>query len=142
MKLPERLQKLRGVVGPGEEDGMGRGGIGGLGGHIGLGADYFTIHDDGAGSYYADPRRKSGNKRRSKSKGKKKAEDEATITAYGGDAAESSEDEDARDIDNVPMLLHVIKRARLDREKIEAVQNFLEHGGEELRYLPTEVILP
>lgn len=38
-------------------------------------------------------------------------------------------------IEDVDMLMAVLSRSRIDREKIEAVENFLEHGEEELAHL-------
>lgn len=38
-------------------------------------------------------------------------------------------------IEDIEILMAVLSRARIDREKIEAVQNFLEHGEEELAHL-------
>lgn len=39
------------------------------------------------------------------------------------------------DIDNINALMVVLGRSRIDREKIEAVEIFLEHGEEELEHL-------
>lgn len=38
-------------------------------------------------------------------------------------------------IDSIETLMAILSRARIDREKIEAVENFLMHGGEELKQL-------
>lgn len=38
-------------------------------------------------------------------------------------------------IDTIETLMAVLSRARIDREKIQAVENFLEHGEEELKHL-------
>lgn len=38
-------------------------------------------------------------------------------------------------IDTIETLMTILSRARIDREKIEAVENFLMHGGEELKHL-------
>lgn len=38
-------------------------------------------------------------------------------------------------IDNIETLMAVLRRARIDREKIQAVENFLDHGEEELEHL-------
>jgi len=42
-------------------------------------------------------------------------------------------------IEDVETLLDVLRRARIDREKIEAVDNFLEHGAENLVRLQDEM---
>lgn len=47
-------------------------------------------------------------------------------------SAESGEKPDIEDID---ALMAILTRSRIDREKIEAVENFLEHGGDELVHL-------
>ncbi|CAN8106257.1 unnamed protein product [Discula destructiva] len=39
------------------------------------------------------------------------------------------------DIETIEMLMSVLSQARIDREKIEAVENFLDHGEEELSHL-------
>lgn len=38
-------------------------------------------------------------------------------------------------IEAIDILMSVLSRSRIDREKIEAVENFLEHGEEELKHL-------
>ena len=39
------------------------------------------------------------------------------------------------DIVDIPSLMHVLRCCRIDREKMEAVENFIEHGEEELYHL-------
>jgi hypothetical protein len=39
------------------------------------------------------------------------------------------------DIEDMTTLLHVLRSCRIDREKMEAVENFIEHGDEELCHL-------
>jgi hypothetical protein len=39
------------------------------------------------------------------------------------------------DIRDVPSLMKALKHSRIDREKSEAVENFIENGGDELYYL-------
>lgn len=46
------------------------------------------------------------------------------------------------EIDNIPRLLDAVKSAVVDRQKIEALKEFLNQGGEELYYLPDKVCLP
>jgi hypothetical protein len=43
-----------------------------------------------------------------------------------------SHDEEIRDIER---LMHVLKTCRIDRERMEAVENFIKNGGEQLFYL-------
>jgi hypothetical protein len=54
---------------------------------------------------------------------------------WGGDD-ESDEEVEIKDI---PSLMNVVRKARLDREKIEAVLWFAEEGGEEITYLAEKV---
>lgn len=39
------------------------------------------------------------------------------------------------DIEEVETLMAILTRSRIDREKIDAVENFLQHGGDELLHL-------
>jgi hypothetical protein len=39
------------------------------------------------------------------------------------------------DIKDITSLMKVLRFARIDREKMEAVENFIEHGGDDLYYL-------
>jgi hypothetical protein len=39
------------------------------------------------------------------------------------------------DIKDIASLMEVLRLARIDREKMEAVENFTEHGGDDLHYL-------
>ena len=43
------------------------------------------------------------------------------------------------DIKNVPNLLKALKKATVDREKIDVVRKFVEQGGEELVYLEEQI---
>ncbi|KAJ9156683.1 hypothetical protein NKR23_g1416 [Pleurostoma richardsiae] len=43
------------------------------------------------------------------------------------------------DIEDIETLLDVLRFSRIDREKIEAVENFLEHGGDELVHLQEQM---
>jgi hypothetical protein len=46
------------------------------------------------------------------------------------------EDENVlEDIKDITSLMKVLRFARIDREKMEAVENFIEHGGDDLYYL-------
>ena len=53
--------------------------------------------------------------------------------------SQGSADDIDREIQDVATLLKVVKRARLDREKIEATMNFVKNGERELEYLPDQV---
>jgi ATP-dependent Lon protease len=39
------------------------------------------------------------------------------------------------DIEDITSLMHILRCCRIDREKMEAVENFIEHGEEELYHL-------
>lgn len=39
------------------------------------------------------------------------------------------------DISDIKILMMALKAARIDREKLEIVENFIKHGGDELRHL-------
>lgn len=79
----------------------------------GLNGDYFTIHSRQV-------------RRRSAIDG----------SEWGGGKNEEEEEEGVEeDIADIPTLMKVMKRSRLDREKVEAVENFVEQGGEEVAYL-------
>lgn len=43
------------------------------------------------------------------------------------------------DIINIPILIKALKRATIDREKIEIISQFIDNANEELVYLPDEV---
>lgn len=47
----------------------------------------------------------------------------------------SAEAGEKPDIDDIDTLMAILTRSRIDREKIEAVENFLQHGGDELVHL-------
>lgn len=78
-----------------------------------LNTDYFTV-------------RPSGETARS---GSKPSSRHSMSTGFSGAAEEKF------DIENIETLMAVLGRSRIDREKIEAVENFLEHGEEELEHL-------
>ncbi|KAI9800694.1 MAG: hypothetical protein M1825_004016 [Sarcosagium campestre] len=52
---------------------------------------------------------------------------------------DGDEDETPEEIADIGALLHALKVGRLDREKIQAVETFLNQGGEELVYLTKEM---
>lgn len=49
---------------------------------------------------------------------------------------EESELEEIRDI---PSLMHALKKASIDREKISALKKFIQEGGDEIYYLNDKV---
>ncbi|KAI9893932.1 MAG: hypothetical protein M1814_005485 [Vezdaea aestivalis] len=51
------------------------------------------------------------------------------------DGADSEVGEDEEEVADIGALMQKLKSARIDREKKEAVTNFVEHGGDELIYL-------
>lgn len=52
---------------------------------------------------------------------------------------EVDEESDIEDITNIGVLLSVLRFARIDREKMEAVENFVEHGEDDLGYLSENI---
>lgn len=87
-----------------------------------LNADYFTIHAK------QDPSRESSVDRTTNHHS-----NYLSNTGYNGDNSDS--DVEFGEIGDLAALMAVLKRARVDREKIAAVKNFVEHGGDELYYL-------
>jgi len=87
-----------------------------------LNSDYFTIHPVMA--------------ERSRSRG---STVEGTLrNRYSvAQLARQEMDQDVvlEDITDIPHLLKALKAAIIDREKLEAVESFVQHGGEELYYL-------
>jgi hypothetical protein len=56
--------------------------------------------------------------------------------SFGSLATRDIEDDTVvEDIKDIASLMKVLRFARIDREKMEAVENFTEHGGEDLYYL-------
>jgi hypothetical protein len=62
-----------------------------------------------------------------------------TGTRQGSMTGVEEEDEEIRD---VATLMRILKRSAIDREKIVAINRFIEEGGEELHYLPQQVNNP
>ena len=86
-------------------------------GHM-LNPDYFTIHVKRGSSRSPSVDRASNNR-----------------SSHVGSFLESEGIDDGEDIDNILSLLHALKKTTIDRKKLEAVQNFLEHGEQDLHYL-------
>ncbi len=87
-----------------------------------LNADYFTIHAK------RDPSRESSVDRTTNHRS-------SYFSNAGNYRDNSDSDVEVGEISNIAALMTVLRRARVDREKIAAVKNFLEHGGDELYYL-------
>ena len=83
-----------------------------------LNADYFTIHN------------KVGRSRDS-------SQERSTVPRLGSTLDDASVDEE--DVQDISALMRRLKRAHVDREKIEIVKDFVQHGGEELYYLEDSI---
>lgn len=46
------------------------------------------------------------------------------------------------EIANIPALMHALRVAIVDREKVDALDRFVDEGGEELFYLDEKVVPP
>lgn len=84
-----------------------------------LTAEYFTIH----------PKRDAS----PDSAGMRTSVEKSTY--YSDGAGEVENEEGDVDITDLNALMAALKKARLDREKVAAITNFLQHGGDELYYL-------
>jgi hypothetical protein len=86
-----------------------------------LNSDYFTI-------YPAQDRSRS----------RASTMDESTRNRYSIASLAGREMEDVilvEDIHDIASLMQALRFARIDREKLEAVESFIQHGGNELYYL-------
>lgn len=84
-----------------------------------LNPDYFTIHST---------------QERSRSRGSSvPTSDKNRLSFYSRHEAEA--DMVPEDITNIGALMKALRLARIDREKTEAVESFIEHGGDDLYYL-------
>ena len=84
-----------------------------------LTAEYFTIH----------PKRDPS----PDSLGNRTTADRSTYFSSFANGEES--DDDFEEITNLVALMAALRKSRVDREKIAVIQNFLQHGGEEIYYL-------
>ncbi|KAK6526329.1 hypothetical protein TWF694_004927 [Orbilia ellipsospora] len=91
--------------------------------------EYFTIHSRNA-SVLAEPSGYYSSSIRSTERNSK-LDEYPTATQQESDDSELEEYE----IHDIPTLTKGFRRARLDREKIEAMSNFLKNGGSEVMYL-------
>lgn len=92
-----------------------------------LNPDYFSIHTD-------KPKYKQTNAfRRSVASG--------TLggAGWGEPQSDSDSDEEEAEIRNVPQLMKALRAARLDRERVAAVERFAIEGGEEVHYLAERI---
>ena len=89
-----------------------------------LTAEYFTIHPSG--------------RDRSRSTSGDRSATRQSSTMAGFEAAGNDEDE-FNEIPDISKLVTAMKRARIDREKISAVKQFLDQGGDELFYLADNI---
>lgn len=89
-----------------------------------LTAEYFTIH----------PKRDIS----PDSTGLRTSIDKSTYHTVTTDELE--DDEGFSEITDVNALMAALRKARLDREKVAAITNFLEHGGDELHYLAERML--
>ncbi|CZR59736.1 uncharacterized protein PAC_09630 [Phialocephala subalpina] len=84
-----------------------------------LNPDYFTIHST---------------QERSRSVGSSiPASEQHRLSFYSRN--EDEEKLEPEDICDIGALMTALRRARIDREKTEAVESFIEHGGDDLYYL-------
>ncbi|KAH0565193.1 hypothetical protein GP486_001409 [Trichoglossum hirsutum] len=87
-------------------------------GHM-LNPDYFTIHPKRHGSRsWEDETMSNG-----------------TESRWSYIIATELDEVDLSDIQDIASLMKALRKARIDREKIEAVETFLEQGGEEIVFL-------
>lgn len=99
-----------------------------------LNSDYFTIHSQPRpGSSHGSDDESSVRATQVRSPNKT---DGARSPEHPDDADDYQHDGEVRDI---PTLLHGLKRASIDREKIVLIEQFLEQAGDELYYLSEHV---
>ena len=87
-----------------------------------LNADYFTINAN------RDPSRESSADRTTN-------HHSSYLSSAGNYDNQSDSDMDLGEISDIAFLMTVLRNARVDREKIAAVKNFMQHGGDEIFYL-------
>lgn len=116
VKLPTRTTR-DGVKGDGSSltDTIGRAGHG-------LNNDYFTIHS-----------------RKDRSSWNAAGSQDRPSVIQGSDWGGEDDSDEEVEFKDVGTLMKVVKKARLDREKIEAVMKFVEQGGDDVVYLADKV---
>ncbi|KAF5854951.1 hypothetical protein ETB97_010494 [Aspergillus alliaceus] len=87
-----------------------------------LNEDYFTIH--------------TSKKRRAVSAGRAS---QGPSTHLSRATATVDEGVPLEEIGNIPTLMHALKNARVDREKLDTLRRFVEEGGQELYYLDGKI---
>lgn len=90
-----------------------------------LNAEYFAVRPASVASAARSPSR-AGSRRVSK------------VSTANSQTAEFEELEQP-DIEDIESLLHVLRASRIDREKIEAVENYLDHAGDDFASLAGEM---
>ena len=101
-------------------------GLKGIGneGHM-LNLDYFTIH--------AAKRERS----------RESSRDRSVNNGPGylsSNPQPSDSDEEETEINDISALMRALRKATVDRKKIEIVKNFLQHGGDDVHYLPEYMV--
>lgn len=84
-----------------------------------LNADYFTIHASRDRSRDSSAERTINNR----------------ASFLSNARSESDSEQDSGDVSDILKLMMILKRARVDREKLWAVKAFLDQGGDDLFYL-------
>ncbi|KAI9044476.1 uncharacterized protein KD926_001077 [Aspergillus affinis] len=87
-----------------------------------LNDDYFTIHTGKKTKRASSSERASG-----------------ATSGYLSRATTKVEEAPLEEIGNIPSLMHALKTAIVDREKIDALRRFVEEGGPELYYLEGQI---
>ena len=88
-----------------------------------LNADYFTIHAKRPTSRDSSADRTINN--------------QSSYVSSHGQGSDTEDEEE--EINNILALMKALRKATVDRQKIESVKNFLNHGGDELYYLPSHM---
>ncbi len=87
-----------------------------------LNPEYFTVHP-------------AADARRSSSRASSRVVSKASMSIV----SDTEPEEEKPDIEDMEALLSVLRAARIDREKIEAVDNFLQHADDDLVHLQDEM---
>jgi hypothetical protein len=62
-----------------------------------------------------------------------------SVSAVSSTAGDEPDELEIGDVEDVETLLMILRRSRIDREKIEAVQNYVEHGADDLVHLQEQM---
>lgn len=89
-----------------------------------LNEDYFTIHSS---------------KLRSREQSTANLSSQAESGFLGRATTKVDEEPHAEEIGDIPSLMHALKLASIDRERIHSLKGFVQEGGEELYYLSDKV---